>query len=83
MNKVFSLANDIKLGVEIYSPLQRYDPENNPDDYIVTVVEEINEQNDLAFIVDSDGDHLNLEWLGKAFFLSKDEMIAAFIGNKE
>ena len=78
MKKELSQVNEIKIGIELFSPCQRYDPVNCPNDYIVTTVEEIYEKNGSIIIVDSDGDLLRFDWVGKNFFLSKKAMVDRF-----
>ena len=78
MKKELSQVNEIKIGIELFSPCQRYDPVNFPNEYIVTTVEEIYEKNGYIYIVDSDGDLLRFDWLGKDFFLSEKAMVERF-----
>lgn len=63
----------IKIGDELYSPTNVYGPEKR-DEYIVTTVDKIYEENGVYFIVDSDGDVLEAEWFGTEYFMTKEDM---------
>ena len=71
MKKHLIQAPVLRVGDWIYTPASNYS-ENNQDDLIVTQIEDIIQVDNKILIIDSDGDELNLDWLGSSFFLSEE-----------